>query len=174
MPNIFLQYEKSYQISNGAFSNVFCVKLRSAKKSLFAAKVTFVQKFTLVVLIKFAIFANSQKISSQHLARASCTAEREAEILGALPRSDLEWDIWWNLRWDIWWDIEWDLKWDLGKYSLSFYPCGSQQLMQFWKYKNVLANKNVLCRCSQVVAFVEAFHCKFHTIVVTEFLAGKH
>ena len=56
MPNMFLQYEKSYQISNGAFSNVFCVKLRSAKKSLFAAKVTFVQKFTLVVLIKFAIF----------------------------------------------------------------------------------------------------------------------
>ena len=37
----FLQYEKSYQISNGAFSSVFCVKLRSAKKSLFAAKVAY-------------------------------------------------------------------------------------------------------------------------------------
>ena len=34
-----LQYEKSYQISNGAFSSVFCVRLRSSKKSLFAAKV---------------------------------------------------------------------------------------------------------------------------------------
>ena len=32
--------------------------------------------------------------------------------------------------------------------------------------------KKVLRRCSQVVTFVEAFHCKFHTIVVTEFLAG--
>jgi len=79
------KYEKSYQLSNGAFSSVFCVRLRSAKNSLFAAK---------------------------HLARASCTAEREAEILGALKR------------------------------------------------------------CAQVVPFVEGFHCKFHTIVVTELLSG--
>ena len=35
-------------------------------------------------------------------------------------------------------------------------------------------SSKLICRCSQVVEFVEAFHCKFHTIVVTEFLAGEN
>ena len=35
-----LQYERKYQISNGAFSSVFCIKRRGSKnKTLYAAKV---------------------------------------------------------------------------------------------------------------------------------------
>jgi hypothetical protein len=27
--------------------------------------------------------------------------------------------------------------------------------------------------CSQVIGFLEAFHCQFHTILVTEFVYGE-
>jgi len=80
------KYERRYQISNGAFSSVYCVKQRGAR--------------------------NKVQFAAKYLARTCTTARREAEVLEQLRT------------------------------------------------------------CTQVVNFVEAFHCEFHTIMVTEFLSG--